>query len=90
MHGRSNHRSCRWKNIQLQDKHVGIRIVCWKYVRINEKDIQCVSIYDFKGNLISKNDNYKSNIDIKNLSKGTYIIKIISAKFEVTKKLMID
>ena len=57
---------------------------------INEKDIQCISIYDFKGNLISKNDNYKSNIDIKNLSKGTYIIKIISAKFEVTKKLMID
>ena len=56
---------------------------------INEKDIQCVSIYDFKGNLISKNVNYNSNIDIKNLSKGSYVVKIEFLNYLISKKIIV-
>jgi len=57
---------------------------------ITESDVQSISIYGIKGELISKTLHYKQNIDIKNLSKGMYFVKIISDTFEVTKKLMVE
>ena len=57
---------------------------------VSESDIQSISIYGIKGELISKTLHYKQNIDIKNLSKGMYFVKIISDTFEVTKKLMVE
>ena len=57
---------------------------------VSESNIQSISIYGIKGELISKTLHYKQNIDIKNLSKGMYFVKIISDTFEVTKKLMVE
>jgi hypothetical protein len=57
---------------------------------VSESDIQSISIYGIKGELISKTLHYKQNIDIKTLSKGMYFVKIISYTFEVTKKLMVE
>ena len=56
---------------------------------INEKDILGVSIYDLKGSLVSKNTNYKSNIDIKNLSKGSYVVKIEFLNYLISKKIIV-
>lgn len=56
---------------------------------INENDIQGISIYDLKGSLVSKIANYKSNIDIKNLSKGSYVVKIEFLKYVISKKIIV-
>jgi hypothetical protein len=56
---------------------------------INENDIQGVSIYDLKGSLVSKTANFKSNIDIKNLSKGSYIVKIEFLNYQISKKIIV-
>ena len=48
-----------------------------------------VSIYDLKGSLVSKTTNFKSNIDIKNLSKGSYVVKIEFLKYLVSKKIIV-
>jgi hypothetical protein len=57
---------------------------------INENDIQGVSIYDLKGSLVSKTANFKSNIDIKNLSKGSYIVKIEFLNYQISKKIIVE
>lgn len=56
---------------------------------INENDIQGVSIYDLKGSLVSKTSDFKSNIDIKNLSKGSYVVKIEFLNYLISKKIMV-
>jgi hypothetical protein len=56
---------------------------------INENDIQGISIYDLKGSLVSKTSNFKSNIDIKNLSKGSYVVKIEFLNYLVSKKIIV-
>lgn len=56
---------------------------------INENDIQGISIYDLKGSLVSKTSNFKSNIDIKNLSKGSYVVKIEFLNYVVSKKIIV-
>ena len=56
---------------------------------INENDIQGVSIYDIKGSLVTKTSNYKSNIDIKNLSKGSYVVKIEFLNYLISKKIIV-
>ena len=56
---------------------------------INEKDILGVSIYDLKGSLVTKTSNFKSNIDIKNLSKGSYVVKIEFLNYLVSKKIIV-
>lgn len=56
---------------------------------INEKDIQGVSIYDLKGSLVSKTSDFKSNIDIKNLSKGSYVVKIEFLNYLISKKIIL-
>jgi hypothetical protein len=57
---------------------------------INENDIQGVSIYDLKGSLVSKTANFKSNIDIKDLSKGSYIVKIEFLNYQISKKIIVE
>lgn len=56
---------------------------------ISESDVQSISIYGIKGELISKTAHYKQNIDIKNLSKGTYLVKIQFPNYLVTKKVLV-
>ena len=56
-----------------------------------ENDVQNISIYSIKGNLISKTESFKSPIDIKNLASGTYFVKILfKNNAQVTKKLMVE
>lgn len=56
---------------------------------INEKDILGVSIYDLKGSLVSKTSDFKSNIDLKNLSKGSYVVKIEFLNYLISKKIIV-
>ena len=56
---------------------------------ISERDIQSISIYGIKGELISKTMQFKQNIDIKNLSKGTYLVKIQFQNYTVTKNILV-
>lgn len=56
---------------------------------ISENDVQSISIYGIKGELISKTLHYKQNIDIKTLSKGTYLVKIQFLNYLVTKKVLV-
>lgn len=57
---------------------------------IKDKDIQSISIYSLIGELIYKTDYNKQNIDIRNLSKGTYFVKIKMFNNEVVKKLIVQ
>jgi hypothetical protein len=52
-------------------------------------DVETISIYDLKGNLVSKTPKFESSLDIKNLSKGTYFVKIQFSNSVVTKKLIV-
>ncbi len=54
-----------------------------------ESEVQSIAIYDLKGSLVSKTAKFESNLDIKNLSKGSYFIKIQFLNSVVTKKLII-
>ena len=54
-----------------------------------EADVQAIAIYDLKGSLVSKTNKYESSLDVKNLSKGTYFVKIQFSNSVVTKKLVI-
>ncbi len=56
---------------------------------VSENDVQSISIYGIKGELISKTLHYKENIDIKTLSKGTYLVKIQFPNYLVTKKVLV-
>jgi hypothetical protein len=54
-----------------------------------ENDVQNISIYDIKGSLVSKTPKFTSSLNIKNLSKGTYFVKIQFSNSVVTKKLLV-
>ena len=56
---------------------------------IPTSDIQSIAIYDVKGELVSKINNYKPTIDVKSLSKGTYFVKIQFPNYLVTKKVIV-
>lgn len=55
-----------------------------------EKDIQQISIYNLKGELIFKTEHFQQSTATRNLSKGTYIVKIQFAKSQLTKKLVVQ
>ncbi len=57
---------------------------------INEKDIRNVSIYSLVGELIYKADYNKQNVDIRNLAKGIYIVKVQLLNNQITKKLIVQ
>ena len=55
----------------------------------SESDIQNISIYDINGRIVSKTTDFKSDIDISKLSKGTYLVKIQFTNSVVTKKILV-
>jgi hypothetical protein len=56
-----------------------------------ENEIQNISIYNIKGNLISTIAPIKTPIDVKNLASGTYFVKIqFTNNVQVTKKIMVE
>ena len=54
-----------------------------------ENDVQNISIYDLKGSLVSKTTKFTPSLNIKNLSKGTYFVKIQFSNSTVSKKLLV-
>jgi len=54
-----------------------------------ENDVQTISIYDLKGGLVSKTSKFTPSLNIKNLSKGTYFVKIQFSNSTVSKKLLV-
>ena len=57
---------------------------------VHEKDVQGISIYNLKGDLIYKTEHYQQSTEIKNLSQGTYFVKIQFTKNQFTKKLVVQ
>lgn len=55
-----------------------------------ETDVQNIAVYNMNSKLILKTNKFKSNIDIKSLSKGTYFVKIQFSNSVVTKKLIVN
>ena len=53
-------------------------------------EVQNIAIYDFNSKLVLKTNQFKSKIDIKSLSSGTYFVKIQFSNSVVTKKLVIQ
>jgi hypothetical protein len=54
-----------------------------------ESEVQAILIYNLTGSLVSKTTKFESNLNIENLSKGTYFVKIQFSKSVVTKKLIV-
>jgi Secretion system C-terminal sorting domain/YHYH protein len=52
-------------------------------------EVQNISIYDIKGSLMTKTIKFEPILDIKNLSKGTYFVKIQFSNSIVTKKMLV-
>ena len=57
---------------------------------VQEKDVQQISIYNLKGELIYQSEHYQQTTAIKNLSQGTYFVKIQFTKNQLTKKLIVQ
>ena len=57
---------------------------------LQEKNIQDISIYNLKGELVFKTTDYKTKIDIRNLSKGSYIVKVTFPKSQIIKKIALQ
>ncbi|MEI7802799.1 MAG: T9SS type A sorting domain-containing protein, partial [Bacteroidota bacterium] len=57
---------------------------------IQEKDVKSISIYDYEGILIYKNEKLIHEIDIKNFAKGVYLINIQFEKNQMTEKFIVD
>ena len=55
-----------------------------------ENQVKTISIIGIKGDLIYKTDKFKSAIDVKNLSKGTYFVKIQIDNNLIPKKIIIE
>lgn len=54
-----------------------------------ENDVQTISIYDLKGSLVSKTLGFSPVLNIKNVSKGTYFVKIQFSNSVISKKLLV-
>jgi len=57
---------------------------------LQEKNLQDISIYNLKGELVFKTTDYKTKIDIRNLSKGSYIVKVTFPKSQIIKKIALQ
>jgi len=55
-----------------------------------ENDVQNISIYDLKGSLVYKTMRFSPVLNIKNVSKGTYLVKMQFTNSVVTKKLIVE
>ncbi|WP_310556525.1 T9SS type A sorting domain-containing protein [Flavobacterium sp.] len=54
-----------------------------------ESEVKAISIYNLRGSLVSKTPRFESYLNIENLSKGTYFVKIQFSNSIVTKKLIV-
>jgi Secretion system C-terminal sorting domain/YHYH protein len=54
-----------------------------------QSDVQNISIFDLRGSLVSKILKFEPSLDIKNLTKGTYFVKIQFSNSVVTKKILV-
>ena len=54
-----------------------------------ENDVRAITVYDLKGSLIFKTPKFVPTLDIKQLAKGTYFVKILFANSVVTKKILV-
>jgi Secretion system C-terminal sorting domain/YHYH protein len=57
---------------------------------LSEKNVQEIAIYNMQGQSIYKTDRFYSSIDIKNLEKGTYLVKVRFPAYQLTKKLSVQ
>ncbi|WP_264520184.1 T9SS type A sorting domain-containing protein [Flavobacterium sp. N1994] len=55
-----------------------------------QDEVQNIMIYSIKGDVVLKVEKFKSAIDIRNLAKGTYLVKIQFPGTLVTKKMLIQ
>lgn len=55
-----------------------------------QKEVRRISIYNLQGDLIFQTEHYQSNIEIKNIAKGIYLMQIQFAKIQLTKKLVVQ
>ncbi len=58
--------------------------------QILEKDIQEISVYSLNGEMVYHAGQYVPNIDIRNLSRGIYLVKIQAYKQQFVKKISIQ
>lgn len=54
-----------------------------------ENDVQTISIYDLKGSLVTKTSKFTPSLNINNVSKGTYFVKIQFSNSVVSKKVIV-
>ncbi|MEI8137622.1 MAG: T9SS type A sorting domain-containing protein, partial [Bacteroidota bacterium] len=57
---------------------------------IKETDIKEIAIYSLNGDLVYKTIGFKENISIKQLSQGTYIVKVSATKSELIKRIVVQ
>jgi len=57
---------------------------------IQQKDVQAVSIYNYNGSLIYTSEHFIQNIDLKNVAKGIYFVKIQFPKYALSQKLVVQ
>ncbi len=55
-----------------------------------EIDFQSISIYNVRGNLVSKTEKFTPLLDIKKLTKGIYFVKLVFSNSVVSKKILVD
>ncbi|PHX62165.1 MAG: hypothetical protein CK517_01605 [Flavobacteriales bacterium] len=54
-----------------------------------EKGVQSIYLYDLNGRILFKTNHFIPSLDIKNVSKGNYVVKIQFENSVVTKKLIV-
>ena len=57
---------------------------------IKQHDVKLISIYNLQGDLIFQTTRFVADFEIKNLSKGIYLIQIQFSRNKLTKKLIVQ
>jgi hypothetical protein len=57
---------------------------------IKQHDVKLISIYNLQGDLIFQTTRFVADFEIKNLSKGVYLIQIQFSRNKLTKKLIVQ
>ena len=57
---------------------------------VQQNEVRKILIYNIQGDLIFQTEHYQSNIEIKNIAKGIYLMQIQFAKNQLTKKLVVQ
>ena len=57
---------------------------------VNENNVQEIVIYNNLGEVVYRTNKYSQNIDVRNLAKGNYMLKVQLPNSQLTKKLLIE